>query len=186
MAFLMIRERVRLPLARSQPASPWLASPSSPQPWLGAGEGVEAPTMGRARRLGAAGGSTETTTSTDTRSTEQPPKELGSPVAVRSVVERVLTSSDPADACGDYVTQHYLSTAYGGKQACIQAQRPGIAATSLSSFRIASQGGGGRAVNASVVLHGGPYDGSTARVGLLFEAGQYRVNALGANVPVGP
>jgi hypothetical protein len=141
---------------------------------------------GSSSTTGAAGGSTATTTSTDTRSTEQPPKELGSPVGVRSVVERVLTSSDPADACGDYVTQHYLSTAYGGKQACIQAQRPGIAATSLSSFRIASQGGGGRAVDASVVLHGGPYDGSTARVGLLFEAGQYRVNGLGANVPVGP
>jgi hypothetical protein len=105
---------------------------------------------------------------------------------VRSVVERVLTSTDPADACGKLVTQRYLSTAYGGKEACVQAQRPGIAATSLSSFRIAGQRDDGKEVNASVMLHGGPYDGSTARVGVLFEAGQYRVNALGANVPVGP
>ena len=36
------------------------------------------------------------------------------------------------------------------------------------------------------VMLSGPYDGSTAKVGLLFEAGQYRVNTLGANVPVGP
>jgi hypothetical protein len=105
---------------------------------------------------------------------------------VRSVVEKVLTSADPADACGKYVTQHYLNTAYGGRQACVQAQRPGIAAKSLSSFRISSETRQGKAVSASVVLHGGPYDGSTAKVGLLFEAGQYRVNALGANVPVGP
>jgi hypothetical protein len=105
---------------------------------------------------------------------------------VRSVVERVLTSPDPADACGKYVTRHYLNTAYGGRAACIQAQRPGIAATSLSSFRIGSERGQGTAVNASVVLHGGPYDGSTAKVGVLFQGGQYQVNALGANVPVGP
>jgi len=137
---------------------------------------------------GAAGGSsaTTTTTSAGVENDAQEPAELGSSAAVRSVTERVLLSVDPADACGRYVTQHYLSTAYGGRQACVQAQRPGIAATSLSSFRIDSQHGGGRAVQASVVLHGGPYDGSTAKVGLRFEAGQYRVNALGANVPVGP
>jgi hypothetical protein len=105
---------------------------------------------------------------------------------VRSVVETVLTSADPADACGRYVTEHYLSTAYGGKQACVQAQRPGIAATSLSAFRVGSNADHGKKVNVSVVLHGGPYDGSTARVGTVYEGGQYRVNALGANVPVGP
>jgi hypothetical protein len=128
--------------------------------------------------------STASTTSTDARSAEN---ELGSPAAVHSVVERVLTSFDPADACGRrYVTQRYLSTAYGGKEACVQAQRPGIAATSISSFRIDDERGQGRAVDASVVLHGGPYDGSTAKVGLLFESGRYRIDSLGANVPVGP
>lgn len=131
-------------------------------------------------------GSATTSTEAGVRSGEGPPNALGSPAAVRAVVETVLTSTDPADACGRYVTRHYLWVAYGGRQACVRAQRPGIAATSLSWFRIEREDGHETAVSASTVLRGGPYDGSKVEVGLIFDAGHYRVNALGANVPVGP
>ncbi len=133
-----------------------------------------------------ASGSATTSTQAGVRSGEGPPNALGSPAAVRAVVETVLTSTDPADACGRYVTRHYLWVAYGGKQACVRAQRPGIAATSLSSFRIERRNGPGTVVRASTILRGGPYDGSKVEVGLVFDAGHYRVDALGANVPVGP
>lgn len=152
----------------------------------GGGGGGSTPDQSSTGTTTAASPTATTGTETGSRSEEEPPEALGSSAAVRSVVQRVLTSIDPADACGKYVTRHYLEVAYGGEKACVQAQRPGIAATSLSSFQIDSEEPRGTVVSASAVLHGGPYDGSKARVGLVFDSGRYRLNALGANVPVGP
>jgi hypothetical protein len=127
-----------------------------------------------------------TSATTTTRSSGgSVPKSLGSKEAVRTAVEAVLTSSDPAEACGTYVTEHYLKVAYGGKQGCVQAQAPGSAANSLRSFRIVQFGTQGTIADATAVPNGGPYDGSKVAITLLF-SDHYRVNALHSNVPVGP
>jgi hypothetical protein len=128
-----------------------------------------------------------TSTSTTTgNSGGSVPRSLGSKDAVRTAVEVVLASSDPEDACGKYVTRHYLKVAYGGRQGCVQAQAPGSAAKSLRSFRIVNESTDGAIATATAVPNGGPYDGSKVVIGLLFDHDHYRVEALRANVPVGP
>jgi hypothetical protein len=114
------------------------------------------------------------------------PESLGSKEVVRTAVEAVLTSADPADACGKYVTDHYLNVAYGGKQGCVQAQAPGSAARSLRSFRIVQFAPQGTIAVAEAVPSGGPYDGSKVVISLLFRSDHYRVDRLRSNVPVGP
>lgn len=124
---------------------------------------------------------------------------LGDP---RTPVEAVLSSSDPADACGPFVTKHYLRVAYGGRQGCVQAQAPGSAARSLRDFHVAIDdvaSNGILTADATVVPVGGPYDGEKVKVflvghldrqtldgqGKLLRSG-WRIYQLEANVPVGP
>ena len=105
---------------------------------------------------------------------------------MRTAVEAVLTSSDPAEVCRRYVTEHYLKVAYGDKQGCVQAQAPGSAAKSLRSLRIVQLGTQGTIATATAVPNGGLYDGSKVAITLLFDSHHYRVNAVHSNVPVGP
>jgi hypothetical protein len=134
----------------------------------------------------SSGVTTKTTTAPAATNAEGLPTALGSSHAARSAVEAVLTSRDPGDVCGKYVTQRYLKVAYGGKQGCVQAQQPGSTARSLSSFRIVNSGGQGTIMVASAVPSEGPYDGSKVTISLLFDADHYRVDRLHSNVPVGP
>jgi hypothetical protein len=133
----------------------------------------------------SAQGATSTSTTTG-KSSGSVPESLGSKKAVRTAVQAVLTSADPADACGKYVSDHYLNVAYGGKEGCVQAQAPGSAAQSLRSFRIVQFGTQGTIAVAEVVPNGGPYDGSKVVISLLFGSDHYRVDRLHSNVPVGP
>jgi hypothetical protein len=102
---------------------------------------------------------------------------------VRTAVQVVLTSADPADACGKYVTEHYLNVAYGGRQGCVQAQAPGSAADQLGfkDFRI-----NGDRATAAVIPSGGPYDGERVTVSLVHAGPSWAVDALEASIPVGP
>jgi hypothetical protein len=104
---------------------------------------------------------------------------------VRRAVEAVLTSGDPADACGRYVTRRYLKAAYGGRQGCVQAQGPGSVASSLRSFsaQLGQAAGTARAVAGPV---GGPYDGVEVEVSLIQGGPGYEVDALRSDIPVGP
>jgi hypothetical protein len=130
--------------------------------------------------------STVSTSTTENSTTSGgAPEALGSKAAVQTAAEAVLTSSDPADACGKYVTERYLRVAFGGKQGCVHAQVPGSAAASLDSFRIIREGSQGTTV-AAAVPNGGPYDGDKVEITLLFQGDHYAVDALHANVPVGP
>ena len=91
-------------------------------------------------------------------------KPVSPPDRVRTAVEAVLTSDDPADACGRYVTQHYLSIAYGSRQGCVQAQAPGSAARSLGSYSADIHG---ETATAVAEPNGGPYDGARITVTLV-------------------
>jgi hypothetical protein len=102
---------------------------------------------------------------------------------VRTAAEAVLTSSDPADACGKYVTDHYLSVAYGGRRGCIDAHAPGSVADRLDfkDHRIE-----GNQATAVVAPSGGPYDGERVTISLVRHGPRWAVDVLDANVPVGP
>lgn len=106
---------------------------------------------------------------------------------VSDVLDAVLTSGDPDKACGtDYVTEHYLSAAYGGEQGCVQAQTPQSAAQSVNIQGLA--GGSSQAGTASVkvVPDGGVYDGEKLTVTLVNEGQDWKVDALKSNAAVGP
>jgi hypothetical protein len=108
---------------------------------------------------------------------------LTAKLRTRLAVLAVLTSGDPGDACGRFVTKHYLRVAYGGRQGCVQAQAPGSTADQLhlKDFRL----NGDRAI-AVVVPSGGPYNGERVTVSLVHDGSHWAVDALEANVPVGP
>jgi hypothetical protein len=154
----------------------------------GCGGGGGSSSAARSSTIATSARGATSTTNTDTSGGggESAPSALGSKRAVQTAVNAVLTSKDPAGACGKYVTERYLRVAYGGKQGCVRAQQPGSGAEALSSFRIDQEGGQGTVVSASAVPHGGPYNGSKVEIGLVFDTDHYRVDALHTNVPVGP
>jgi hypothetical protein len=128
--------------------------------------------------------STSTSTSTTADGVTRGTEPVGPRELAREAVEAVLTSDDPADACGRYVTRLYLEAAYGDRQGCVRAQAPGSAARSLRSFRIKSLSGPAAVVVA--VPNGGPYDGTEVTIRLIGDARGYRVGSLESDVPVGP
>ena len=101
----------------------------------------------------------------------------------RTAVDAVLISGDPGKACAKYVTDHYLSVAYGGRQGCIDAQVPGSVADELDvkSVRVDAD-----RATVVVVPSGGPYDGERVTVSLVRDGRRWAVDELDANVPVGP
>jgi hypothetical protein len=106
---------------------------------------------------------------------------------VSDTLNAVLTSGDPAKACGtDYVTEHYLSSAYGGKQGCVQAQSSGGAAQSVDIQGLVA--GSGQAGTASVKVEpqGGVYSGEKLVVSLVKEGEDWKIDSLKSNAPVGP
>ena len=134
---------------------------------------------------------TTTTTGSEKRQTDGGGFEIKRPgepqVAAVKAVEAAVASGDPAKACGRHVTQHYLRVAYGGHRGCVEAQAPGSAATSFRSYHVLHASHHPvRAPTVIVVPQGGPYDGERVRVSLVLGGPGYQVNALHANVPVGP
>jgi hypothetical protein len=124
-----------------------------------------------------------TTSTTNSGNDASAPASPAADEAVRTGAEAVLTSSDPAEACGKYVTDHYLTVAYGGRQGCIDAQAPGSVAEKLDfkDLRIA-----GNHAKVVVVPSGGLYDGERVTVSLVRQGPYWAVDVLDANVPVGP
>jgi hypothetical protein len=98
-------------------------------------------------------------------------------------VRAVLARPDPI-ACTPRgaVTEHYLKAAYGSRQGCIKALKPGSVAKSVRFKGL--QIGSDRAT-AVVVPTGGPYDGERITVSLVRDP-RWMVNQLKSNVPVGP
>ncbi len=102
----------------------------------------------------------------------------------------MLVSGDSKKACGSgYVTPHYLEAAYGGKQGCLQAQSAHSAAKSLrigDVIRPDTASSPPPVAIAKVVPSGGLYDGEKITVSLVKEGGDWKVDELRSNAPVGP
>lgn len=106
------------------------------------------------------------------------------PMTVERTLEAVLTgSADAALICDDLVTEKYVRTAYGAREGCIAAQKPGALADSVAVEDVNEAGDSASAV---AIPSGGPYDGVEVEVELLRSGEGWRVAALLADVPAGP
>lgn len=138
----------------------------------------------------AAGGSPTTTSAQGTTKSTGSGNPFGGGAAkghtVSDVLNAVLTSGDPDKACGtDFVTEHYLSSAYGGEQGCVNAQTSGSAAQSVQIQGLAS-GSKPDAAAVKVVPKGGVYDGEKLTVSLVKEGQDWKIDGVKSNAPVGP
>jgi hypothetical protein len=105
---------------------------------------------------------------------------------VSDVLNAVLTSGDPDKACGtDYVTEQYLSRAYGGEQGCVDAQTGGSAAQSVQIEGLAS-GSQPDTASVKIVPKGGVYSGEKLTVTMVKEGDDWKIDAVKSNAPVGP
>ncbi|MGH2987071.1 MAG: hypothetical protein ACRDLO_10345 [Solirubrobacterales bacterium] len=109
---------------------------------------------------------------------------IGRPTTIENTLEVVFTgSSDAALICDALVTARYVRSAYGGREGCIAAQKPGALADSVEITEIEEAGDSASAV---AIPAGGPYDGVEVEVELVREGGGWRVDSLLADVPAGP
>lgn len=134
--------------------------------------------------------SSQTTTGTaSTTRTDGGPNagRAGRGLTIPQVVETLLTSSDPSKTCGTaYVTQHYISAAYGSEQGCVQAQTPKNAATSVDIGPVTQTSNQPLVASTKVTPTGGIYDGEKLTVSLVKEQDSWKVDGLKSNAPVGP
>ena len=129
--------------------------------------------------------SSNRTTTSSASTTNTGGGKAGQRHSIPDIIDAVLTSADPAKACGaDYVTAHYLNVAYGGKEGCVEAQSSGSVARSLSFGDVVPE----RSATASmsVTPKGGIYNGEKLHVTLVREDGVWKVDTLKSNAPVGP
>lgn len=110
--------------------------------------------------------------------------EIGRPTSIENTLEAVFTGSlDAALICDELVTERYVRSAYGAREGCIAAQKPGALADSVEIADVEEAGGSASAV---AIPTGGPYDGVEVEVELVREPGGWRVDSLLADVPAGP
>jgi hypothetical protein len=129
--------------------------------------------------------STASTTSTETAAgggTPQPGSGSGAANAVIAAAAVLTTDGTTEEACGSYVTEHFIQTAYGGEANCVAARQKGALAHRIAVGRADFE----NATRIVVEAQGGPYDGAKITVDLVVEDDAYRVDALDAHVPAGP
>ena len=99
------------------------------------------------------------------------------------IVGRFFTSADPALACRELVTARLIRSAYGDRAGCEAAQVPAAAAgrVRFDDIEISRT----RAV-ATVTPKGGASDGVELTAELVPAGGEWRIDSLDADVPVGP
>jgi hypothetical protein len=151
----------------------------------GGGSGTSATTSG------SGGGPATSTTGAGTTTGSGSTNPFGGGAAkghtVSDALDAVLTSGDPKEACStDFVTEQYLTSAYGDEQGCAKAVTPKSAAQSVDIQGL--EGGSGQSGTATVkvLAHGGVYDGEKITVTLVKDGQDWKVDSLKSNAPVGP
>jgi hypothetical protein len=133
---------------------------------------------------GASEAGAENAPGTDAPEDEPAPDPASDRAAISSAVETVLTGSTAVDACGDLVTDRYLARSYGGATGCKGAQGAAKPAEQVRVSRIVILPES--VAQAAVVPRGGIYDGERLRAELVLDGGNWRLDSLHSNVPVGP
>jgi hypothetical protein len=98
-------------------------------------------------------------------------------------IEGVFASGDPSKACEDDVTPAYVQKAFGDLDGCRAAQVPGSVAGSVDVSAVSVAGD---KATADAVPHGGPSNGETVHVALVYEDAAWKVDSTKSDVPVGP
>ena len=104
--------------------------------------------------------------------------------AVREAIRGVLASGNPRLACDRYATKRLLRESFGGRTGCFEATSPRSAADSVRVFGITMRSEG--LITATAIPKGGPSGGQRITVEVRMQAGDWRVDSLRSNVPVGP
>jgi len=125
--------------------------------------------------------STESTTTSGGDTTGAGPGEgAGAPIVAAAAV--LTTHATPEQACGSYVTENFLQTAYGGKENCLEARKNQPLAKRIAVDQSSPQ----TTTHLVVIPDGGPYDGAKVEVDIVQDGADYRVDGLTAHVPAGP
>ncbi len=104
---------------------------------------------------------------------------LGPILAVAGVL---TTHATIEEACGSFVTENFLDSAYGGKENCIAARE----SQPLARKVVLDSKADNSATHLTVIPDGGPYDGAKVEVDVVEVDGRYKVDALVADIPAGP
>jgi hypothetical protein len=104
---------------------------------------------------------------------------VGPILAVAGVLTKHATTEE---ACGSFVTENFLETAYGGRENCEAAR----GSESLAEEVALDPKAKNTATHMTVIPDGGPYDGVKVEVEVVEVNGRYKVDALVADVPAGP
>jgi hypothetical protein len=124
--------------------------------------------------------SQSTTTGGDDTSAAGPGEGAGAPIVAAAGV--LTTHATPEQACGSFVTQNFIETAYGGKENCLEARKSQPLAKRIAVDQSSPQ----TTTHLVVVPEGGPYDGAKVEVDIVQDGSNYRVDGLDAHVPAGP
>ena len=138
------------------------------------------PTTTAATTTSTTTGSESTTTSGGDTTAAGPGAGAGAPIVAAAGV--LTTHATPEQACGSYVTENFLETAYGGKENCLEARKKQPLAKRIAVDQSAPQ----TTTHLVVVPDGGPYDGAKVEVEIVQDGSSYRVDGLNAHVPAGP
>ena len=129
------------------------------------------------------GAATATTPAATTPEDEPSPDPKTDEDAITETLRTVLTSADERVVCEALVTENYVREAYGDLAGCRRGQQGGRArAVHVSRIVISPES----VAQASVLPNGGVYGGDRLRAELILDGGQWRLDSLRSNVPVGP
>lgn len=103
---------------------------------------------------------------------------------IKTTITGVLSGSDPGEICGTLVTKRFVKKAYGDASGCKKAQSPKAAADKLVIGEIAISPEA--VASTSVKAKGGIYGGERLMVDLVLQDGEWKLDSLRSNVPVGP
>ena len=154
----------------------------------GAGGDETTTASGSAGTGGAPPGTTSSrSTTTGGTTTGAAGGEVAKGHAIPDVIDAVLTTGDPDKACGsDYVTDSYISAAYGDESGCVNAQTRSSAADSVRIQSVKPAGIDPPTAAAKATPRGGQYDGEQLTIKLVKEGDVWRINSIKSNAPVGP
>jgi hypothetical protein len=105
--------------------------------------------------------------------------------APEAVVELVLTTANPEDACvPPHVTEAYVRSAYGSASGCAQALGEGGPVAERVTVEPVDDSG--NSATTTAVARGGVYDGEDIDVQLVRQGDAWSVDAIKVDVPAGP
>jgi hypothetical protein len=141
----------------------------------GCGEKSEPPTTGPVV--------TQTTTATPSTTTggatTQPQSEQQQ---IAATVAQFLSKPNDPSVCDDLITPAFLKRSYGDRKGCVAARKPSALAKGVTIEPAAT--GSGTTVIAKP--KGGVFSGQTLKVTVINLDGQWTIDKISSNTPVGP